>query len=272
MTSKDKHAEHTAMNRKAWDAYQPDYMEFHLKAHPDFFEHLGGGGVYLDDDEVRLAGEVTGLTVLDVCCSSAADEAFSWENLGANVIACDLSPVAIDIAKENAARLKSRIQFVVADAQELAPIASDSVDLVYGRYLCWFEDLEQTMQTWFRVTKPGGRLLISEGHPLTGCLRVEGETYRLVWKYHDESPEYGDFEGTPLADHCSGWRGPRHPSVEFFHPTWRIVNAILAAGFQLLRMEEPTRLPGSERRCADLPHDLLILARKPGAEARPRSR
>lgn len=264
MTGEGKHAEHLAMNRKAWDAYQPDYMEFHLKAHPDFFEYLAGGGVYLDDDEVRLAGDVTGLTVLDVCCASSADEAFSWENLGANVIACDFSPVAIEIAKQNAARLGSRVQFVIADSQELGWIASESVDLVYGRYLCWFEDLEQTMRTWFRVTNAGGRLLLSQGHPIAECLKAEGDFYRVAHKYHDESPERYDFKGTPLARQHGGW-DQSHPMIEFFHPTWRIVNAILDAGYHVLRMEEPTRLVGSEERHADLPHTLLILARKPGA-------
>ncbi|HUT75538.1 MAG TPA: class I SAM-dependent methyltransferase [Armatimonadota bacterium] len=264
MTSKDKHAEHLAMNRKAWDAYQPDYMEFHLKAHPDFFEYLAGGGVYLDDDEVRLAGDVTGLTVLDVCCASSADEAFSWENLGANVIACDFSPVAVEIAEQNAARLRSRVQFVIADSQELAPIASESVDLVYGRYLCWFEDLEQTLRSWFRVTKAGGRLLLSQGHPIAECLKAEGDFYRIAHKYHDEVPERYDFRGTPLARQHGGW-DQSHPMIEFFHPTWRIVNAILDAGYHVLRMEEPTRLVGSEERHADLPHTLFILARKPGA-------
>ena len=121
---------HLETNRKAWDAYQPAYMAFHLKEHPDFFEHLAEGGTYLQDYELRLAGDVGGLTVLDVCCASAADEVFSWENRGANAIGCDLSPVAIEIARENARRLKSRARFEVADAQKLAPIASESVDLV----------------------------------------------------------------------------------------------------------------------------------------------
>ena len=146
-----RRAEHLAMNRKAWDAYQPAYMEFHLKEHPDFFEYLASGGVFLDDLEVRLAGDVTGLTVLDACCASSADEAFSWENLGANVIACDFSPVAIEIARQNAVRLKSRVRFIVADAQELAEIESASVDLLYGRYLCWFEDVVSRHQAIWQV-------------------------------------------------------------------------------------------------------------------------
>lgn len=265
MADSGKHAEHMAMNEKAWDAYQPDYMEFHLKAHPDFFDYLANGGVYLDDYEVRLAGDVTGLTVLDVCCAGAADETFSWENLGAKVIGCDLSPVAIEIAQQNAARLNSQAQFLVADSQELAPITSESIDMVYAHYLCWFEDIEQTMRSWYRVTRPGGRLLVSQSHPLTECLEADGDGYRATWKYHNEAPLYGDFTGTPLANGFGGWQGQPRCYVEFFHPTWRIVNAIIDAGYQLLRMEEVCAA-GAEGQRADLPSDLYLLAQKPERE------
>jgi len=260
--SDNRRAKHLAMNRKAWDAYQSAYMEFHLKEYPDFFEYLSGGGVFLSDFEVRLAGEVAGLAVLDVCCASSADEAFSWENLGANVIACDITPVAIEIAKRNAVRLKSHIRFVVADAQELAPIASDSVDLLYGRYLCWFEDLEKALRAWYRVVRPGGRLLLVTPHPTCCCLESEGETCRIVRSYDDESPDYHDFTGTDMADRHGGW-GQRHPCVEFFHPTWRIINAVVAAGFCLRHVEEPTvSRCRDEEHCTRLPHSLVVLAEK----------
>lgn len=256
-------SDYLTTNRKAWDAYQPDYMAFHLKEHPDFFEHLASGGTYLQEYEVRLAGDVAGLTVLDVCCAAAADEAFSWENLGANVIACDLSPVAISIAKQNAARLKSRIRLEVADAQELAPIAADSVDLLYGRFLMWYADLDRTMRSWFRVLRPGGRLLLCTFHPVTCCLDAQADgSYRLNRSYANETPDCGHFTGTGMANRHGGW-GQKHPSVEFFHPSWRVLNAILAAGFRLLHVEEPTRhsLPGQEKD-DQLPHSLVVLARK----------
>jgi len=114
----------------------------------------------------------------------------------------------------------------------------------------------------FRQLRPGGRLLISIGHPVTGCLEATGDGYRVTKKYYDESPEYYQFTGTPAAE--GRWKGPYRPCVEFFHPTWRIVNAILAAGYQLLRMEEVCRLDDSGEHRADLPQDLYLLARKPG--------
>lgn len=261
----DKHAEHMAMNEKAWGAYQADYMQFCLKANPNYFEFLAGGGSYLDEIETRLAGDVHGLTVLDVCCASFADEVFSWENLGAKAIGCDLTPEAIRIAKENAARLSSQAEFFQCDSQELAPIADESIDMVYGHYLCWFEDIEQSLRSWYRVTKPGGRLLISMGHPITAWLDQAGDSYRVTKKYHDGSPEYGRFDGTGLAERHGGWKGPYHPIVEFFHPTWRIVNATIDAGYQLLRMEEDCGVDDEGRR-PGLPDHLYLLARKPGSE------
>lgn len=64
-------------------------------------------------------------------------------------------------------------------------------------------------------------------------------------------------------DHFGAWQGPENPTAGFCHPTWRIVNAILDAGYQLVRMEEPTRVAGEEQP-RDLPNGLYLLARKPG--------
>ena len=96
------------INRTAWDAYQADYMQFNIKERPDFFKLLGSGDVMLDDDVVELAGDVAGLDLLDTCCASDAMQAFSWANLGARVTACDIAPTAIEIARQNALRLKLR--------------------------------------------------------------------------------------------------------------------------------------------------------------------
>jgi SAM-dependent methyltransferase len=256
----DDSTEYLNTNRKAWDAYQQAYMDFHLKEHPDFFEYLAKGGTYLPDYEVRLAGDVAGLTVLDVCCASAADEVFSWENLGANAIGCDLSPVAIEIARENARRLKSGARFEVADAQDLAPIAPDSVDLMYGRYLVWFPDVERAMRSWFRVLKPGGRLLLNTCHPIAWCLQSQPDgSYRLRRSYVDETPDLTTFSGTDMAQRHGGW-DQRHASVEFHHPVSRILNAILAAGFNLLHIEEPA--PAGEASGRELPTSLVVLAHK----------
>ena len=142
------------INRTAWDTYQADYMRFNLKERPDFFKLLGSGDVMLDDDVVELAGDVAGLDLLDTCCASDAMQAFSWANLGARVTACDIAPTAIEIARQNALRLKLDVKFHVADAQTLDPISDESQDLVFATYLGWFEDIELAVNAWRASSDP----------------------------------------------------------------------------------------------------------------------
>ena len=163
------------INRTAWDAYQADYMQFNIKERPDFFKLLGSGDVMLDDDVVELAGDVAGLDLLDTCCASDAMQAFSWANLGARVTACDIAPTAIEIARQNALRLKLDVKFHVADAQTLDPISDESQDLVFATYLGWFEDIELAVNAWTRVLRPGGRLLVDIHHPVTNILERSGD-------------------------------------------------------------------------------------------------
>ena len=48
---------------------------------------------------------------------------------GAEVVGSDLSPVAIKIARENARKIGSGVEFVEADAQTLDPFPSESFDI-----------------------------------------------------------------------------------------------------------------------------------------------
>ena len=236
--------EHLEMSRKAWDAYHPHYTSFKLKKRPNFHQFFADGGVELNDVEIELAGDVKGKKLLDICCAGDATQAFSWENLGAEVVACDFSPVAIKLAKRNAEKIGSRIEFKVADAQILTPIADNQFDIVYATYTCWLEDLYQAARTWHRVLKLGGRLLLSTNYPVVGCLEETDRGLIIVRDYFDNSPEYYNFTGTPIADEYGGWDG-NLPIVEFIHPLADVINAIAGAGLCVKKMVE-TRAPDEQ--------------------------
>ena len=59
--------------------------------------------------------------------------------------------------------------------------------------------------------------------------------------YFDNSPEYSNFTGTPIADEYGGWDG-NLPIVEFIHPLADVINAIAEAGLCIKQMVE-TRAP-----------------------------
>lgn len=254
-------AEHLEMSRKAWNAYHPHYISFQLKKRPDFHQFFADGGVELNDVEIELAGDVKGKKLLDICCAGDATQAFSWENLGAEVVACDFSPVAIKLAKRNAEKIGSRIEFKVADAQILTSIADNQFDIVYATYTCWLEDLYQAAEAWHRVLKPGGRLLLSTNHPVAECLKEVDYGLTVIRDYFDDSPEYYNFTGTPIADEYGGWDG-NLPIVEFVHPLADVINAIAGAGLCVQKMVE-TRAPDEQSPLlSQLPKYMAWVAKK----------
>jgi ubiquinone/menaquinone biosynthesis C-methylase UbiE len=245
--------------RSTWDAYHPDYMDFQLLENPDFHKDFADGAVMLNPVVPELAEDVSGQRLLDICCACDATQAFSWANLGADVTACDISPAAIKIARENAELIGLPVAFDVADAQTLGPIADESFDIVYASYLMWFEDIDLACRNWYRVLRPGGRLLIDTWHPVTYCLEdIDGRVVSAR-SYNDIAPDYREFDGTNLARRQGGW-GQTRPIVEFHHTIAEIMNAALAAGFRLERVEEPEW--ETEGALADLPGGFTSLWQK----------
>ena len=227
------------LNKEAWNAYQADYMKFHLMEYPDFFEYYSNGGVDLDDFLPAMLGDVKGLKLLDTCCACDAKQAFSWHNLGAVVTACDISDEAIKIAAQNAAKMKFDIDFVVADMQTLEPIADDSFDVVFATYPVWVQNIEEACKTWYRVLKPGGKLLWHTSHPITDCIEERQTGVRIAQNYNAPyTSMYEAFNGTPMAERqASGWSIDL-PVAEHF---WRIsdmINAVCAAGFTVRQVHE----------------------------------
>lgn len=119
--------------------------------------------------------------------------------------ACDISPVVIEIARENAELIGLPVTLEVTDAQTLDPIAEESFDIVYASYLMWFEDVRLACENWYRVLRPGGKLLINAWHPVTYCLEdIDG---RIVPQrnYNDLAPDHREFDGTNIDRQHGGW-------------------------------------------------------------------
>jgi len=249
------------MIRRAWDAYHADYMEFNLKESPHFYEHLAAGGTLLDNHLIEMIGDVRGRKLLDICCAGDAKQAFSWANLGAIVTASDISPKAIEIARENAERIGLPVSFHVADAQRLEPFDDGVFNIVFASYLWWFEDIQLACRNWSRVLKPDGSLLIDVGHhPATWCLVEKEGNLTVEHRYFDTGPDYYEFTGTPLADKHGGWNQTR-PIVGFHHTMAQILTSVANAGFRIEKVVETGDNVG-DGPLLELPTGLSILARK----------
>lgn len=134
-------------------------------------------------EEIRaLAGRARitrGVSVLDLCCGVAGPGRFITRELGCAYMGVDLSPSAIEIARERAAGLPCR--FEVAQIPPL-PAGQFEVVLLLETMLA-FPDKEPLLGAVSRALGSGGRFAftLEEGDPLTEAERAQMPDADTVW-------------------------------------------------------------------------------------------
>lgn len=228
-------------------------------------ERFRAGGICLEPFEVELAGDVRGKTVLQLACSYG-DEVLSWANLGAVVTGVDISEVAIETARERAARARITADFRPVDMLDL-PDDLANFDLIYLSWgaLCWVPDLTVLAAVIAGRLRPGGALLLCEHHPVWEVLAVRGDNQLAV---------AGDYFGRDRpnvdqddAKRPEGARGePDAPALlPFVWPVSDVVMALLDAGLRLEKLfesPEPALYGGLGESAGLLPAYYVIKATK----------
>jgi demethylmenaquinone methyltransferase/2-methoxy-6-polyprenyl-1,4-benzoquinol methylase len=116
---------------------------------------------------VRAAGVREGETVLDVACGTGdLTEAFARGTAAAEVIGLDFTPEMLRIADRKRLRqhtsIAGRVRYLHGDAQSL-PFEDQSVDVVSIAFgIRNVQEPSRAMAEFFRVLRPGGRLVILE--------------------------------------------------------------------------------------------------------------
>jgi len=83
---------------------------------------------------------------------------------GFSVTAVDRAENMLHEARHNAGELADRIEFVLADAEDL-PFSNGSFDVVLSRNLTWnLPDPEKAYRSWLKVLKPGGLMLVFDAN------------------------------------------------------------------------------------------------------------
>ena len=192
---------------------------------------------------LSLLPDLAGKRVLDAGCGPGA-YAERLVALGAEVVAVDVSPKMVALARE---RLGDTVEVHEADLREpLSFLADGSVDVVVAPLvLDYVRDLAPVFAEFHRVLRAGGLLVFSDGHPLFDFLFFGTEDYfateevGCVWK------------GFGVPVYVPGYR----------RPLSAMLNPLIDAGFAIDRILEPR--PTEEFRRAE-PEDYERLMRKPG--------
>lgn len=99
--------------------------------------------------------------------------------MGHNVSAVDFSPRMLELASKNAAQRDLQINYQVGNALDLANFSSESFDAILSRHLIWtLPDPERAYTEWWRILRPGGKLIIIDGNWYLN----RQSRFRMVWR------------------------------------------------------------------------------------------
>jgi SAM-dependent methyltransferase len=207
-----------------------------------------------------------------VCVIASGDNyaAFGLAGMGARVTSTDISQAQLQIATQRAEILGLEIEFLRADAADLALIADDGFDLVCSTngLFVWIASPRRVFDQVYRILKPGGYYIFYDIHPFLRPWKDQLAPLEMEKPYTETGPF--------ISEEPSG------PVYEF---NWRIsdvLNPLLESGLVLRRLAEspPTDsrfwqdssyLPGNDERLLDwkvnpragLPVWLSITSQKP---------
>jgi len=131
-----------------------------------------------------------------------------------------------------------QVDFVEADSTRLPHELAERFDLAYATIgvLCWIESIEAWMRSVASVLRPGGRLLLIDGHPLIGMVTTE-DPFTMDFPYAFDGPHEYDsdssYAGVAVATR----------NVQYAHSLGETVNAAIGAGLRVLRLEEHLESP-----------------------------
>ena len=176
----------------------------------------------------ELLGDVSGKHVLHLL-SGTGEMTEELVELGALVTGVELSSEAIEAARQHAPDLA----YIHADVSELpVELRRSRFDLVLaGEALDVVDDLDQWLAGIASALKPGGRLLLYDQHPVSAAVDALGH-----WRdnYFDDS----------------------HLRLE------QVVDAVLAAGFRVVRLAEFQSLYNWIQRDRRVPWEFAIVAER----------
>lgn len=168
-----------------------DWKPFSL-AEPDAAElpdDIVFGAAIPGESELRLIGDLDGRRVLELGCG-AGHNAIRMAQLGARVIAVDLSAEQIDHARAAADAAGVKVELHVGELADLAFVRAEGIDVVLSAYgFVGVDDVARLIRQVHRVLRQEAPLVISLPHPVLGLIHpAAADPLRIRSSWFDRSP------------------------------------------------------------------------------------
>ena len=221
------------MNRVGWDRR----AEVHVESRFYDVDGFLAGASSLREIELTELHDVAGKKLLHLQCHFGLDT-LSWVREGAICTGVDISPVAIQKARELAELANVTAQFVCSDIYGFEASPTESFDIVFTSYgaVCWLPDLSRWAKVVASNLAPGGRFYMVEFHPIYDLLAG----YSYFTRSEPDINEEGTYteNGANAVAQLATWA----------HPISSVINALLAVGIEIERVSE---FPYSPYNCFD---------------------
>ena len=169
------------------------------------------------------------MTVLELGCGTGS---FTRElaRSGADVVAIDVSPELLEIAKTNCSA--PNIQYQIQNAYELS-YPGTVFDSVVGSSVLHHLEVKEALGKIYRVLKPGGTIYFTEPNMLNPQIAIQKNVPWVKRKLGD-SPDETAFFRWPLRRLLkeTGFRDVQIDPFDFLHPKtpFPLVNSLNAVG------------------------------------------
>jgi SAM-dependent methyltransferase len=154
------------------NAYLGDAQTIYREIRSETYDLDLGQTGWMDAEELRGFLPLLELTpdthVLEVGCGAGGGALYVNRLTGAQVTGIDTNPSAIEQARGSAQASEARVSFEQIDANERLPFRDAWFDAVFSNdAMCHIPDRGRALQEWFRVLKPGGRILFTDAMIVT---------------------------------------------------------------------------------------------------------
>lgn len=212
-----------ALNRDAWNRR----TEVHYGS--KFYDVDGflAGKTSLREIELGELTEVAGRRLLHLQCHFGLDT-LSWQRLGAECTGVDLSPVAIERARQLAEQAGLNSRFVCSNVLEFERGQQPAYDIVFTSYgaVCWLPDIRAWAGVVARNLAPGGTFYMVEFHPFYDL--ISGYSYFTRDEPDIEEGETYTENGEQAQTRLALWS----------HPISSVVSALIEQGIEIQSLRE----------------------------------